>query len=66
MVTESPPQAQQGFAELTLDTYVQPQDSVEGLSLIHTPHGKETQRKKVAESGSSLLAQTHKNYRIYS
>ena len=37
-VTESPQQAQQGFAEPTLDTYVQPQDSVEGLSLAHAPH----------------------------
>ena len=38
MATESPPQAQQGFAEPTLDTYVQPQDSVERLSwlTLHT------------------------------
>ena len=50
-VTESPPQAQQQ-AEPTLDTYVQPQDSVEGLSLAQTPHRSETQQKKVAESGS--------------
>ena len=56
-VTESPPQAQQGFAEPTLDTYAQPQDSVEGLSLAHIPHSAETQRKKVAESGSSQTAQ---------
>ena len=45
-VTESPPQAQQGFAESTLDTYVQPQDSVEGLSLTHIPHSAETQRSQ--------------------
>ena len=45
-VTESPPQAQQGFAESTLDTYVQPQDSVEGLSLTHIPHSSETQRRQ--------------------
>ena len=32
--------------------YVQPQDSVERLSHAHTPHGAETQLKKVAESGS--------------
>ena len=56
-VTESPPQTQQGFAEPTLATYVQPQDSVEGLSLTHTPHSTETQGKKVAESGSPQTAQ---------
>ena len=57
MVTESPPQAQQGFAEPTLDTYVQRQDSVERLSLAHSPHSAETQWKKVAESGSPHTAQ---------
>ena len=56
-VTKSPPQAQQGFAESTLDTYVQPQDSVERLSLAHAPHSSETQREKVAESGSPHTAQ---------
>ena len=54
---ESPPQAQQGFSEPTLDIYLQPQDSVEGLSLTHTPHSSETQQKKVAESGSPHIAQ---------
>ena len=57
MVTESPPQAQQGFAELTLDTYVQPQDSLERLSLAHTPHSAETQQKRVTEFGSPHTAQ---------
>ena len=57
MVTESPPQAQQGFAELTLDTYVQPQDSLERLSLAHTPHSAETQQKKETEFGSPHTAQ---------
>ena len=56
-VTESPPEAQQGFAELTQDTYVQPKDSVEGLSLARTPHRAETQQKKGAESGSPHTAQ---------
>ena len=56
-VTESPPQAQQGFAEPTLDTYVQSQDSVKVLSLAHAPHSSETQRKMIAESGSSHMAQ---------
>ena len=37
--------------------YVQPQDSVERLSHAHTPHGAETQLKKVAESGSPQTAQ---------
>ena len=56
-VTETPPQTQQGFAEPTLETYVQPRDSVEGLSRTHTPHGTETQRKKAVESGSQQTAQ---------
>ena len=55
-MTESPPPAQQGFAEPTPDTYVQPQDSVEGLSLAHSPHSSGTQRKDVAESGSSPIS----------
>ena len=57
MVTKSPPQAEQGCAEPTLDTYVQPQDSVERLSLSHTPHSAGTQRKKVAKSSSTHRAQ---------
>ena len=56
-VTESPPQVQQGFAEPTLDTYVQQQDSGNSLSLAHAPHSAETQQKKIAESGSSHTAQ---------
>ena len=55
-VTESPPQAQQGFAEPTLNLCT-PQYSVEGLSHARTPHSAETQRKKVAESGSPQTAQ---------
>ena len=55
--TESHPQAQQVFSEPTLDTYVQPQDSVEVPSLAHTPHSSETQQKKVAESCSPHIAQ---------
>ena len=42
--------------EPTLDTYVQPQDSVEGLSLAHTPHSAESQQKKVVESGTPQTA----------
>ena len=57
-LTESPLQAQQGFAEPTLDTYVQLQASRESLNLAHTPYSPRTQRKKVAESGSP---QQHKD-----
>ena len=42
--------------EPTLDTYVQPQDSVEGLSLTHTQHSAESQQKKVVESGTPQTA----------
>ena len=58
-VTEPPPQAQQGFAEPTLEPMyiLQPQDSVEGLSDTHTPHSAETQGTKEAESGSPQTAE---------
>ena len=44
MATESPPQAQQGFAEPTLDTYVQPQDSVEGL-ISHSTQRRDSEEE---------------------
>ena len=56
-VTGSPPQAQQGFAEPTLETYVQPLDSVERMSWVHTPHSTGSQRKNLAESGTPQTAQ---------
>ena len=56
-MTESPPQAQQGFSEPTLELLYKHWTQPKGLSWAHSPHGTGTQGKKIAESGSQQTAQ---------
>ena len=56
-MTESPPQAQQGFAEPTLELMYNLVTQNRLLSLAHTPHSSEFQREEIAETGSPHTAQ---------
>ena len=55
--TESPPQAQQGFAEPTLELMYNLMTQYRLLSQAHAPHSSGTQREEIAESGSPNIVQ---------
>ena len=56
-MTESPPEAQQGFAELTLELMYNLMTQYRLLSWAHAPHSSETQQEEIADSDSPHTAQ---------